>query len=75
MTRLVRTLIATHVVVFAAGFVVGKSIDSDELELYRDAHESTLTRLKRKATAAGLGVLAAGTLVLIIRGAVRSRRE
>ena len=75
MTALVRTLIATHVIVFAAGFVAGKSLDSDELGMYRDLHESTLSRLRRKAGQVGLGALAVGAIVVVIRISSRANRK
>jgi hypothetical protein len=63
MTKLVRTLFITHLATFAAGVYVGKSIDADELELYRSAHESTFARIVRKAEAVGIAVLVAGALL------------
>ena len=74
MTKAVRALILSHTVVFAAGFVAGKAINADELSLYRDAHESSATKLKRKASAIGLGVLAFGTIVLVGRLAFRNSK-
>lgn len=66
-----RTLIATHLVVFAAGFVLGKSIDADELELYRDLHESSWTKMKRKAGTVGVGILILGSTFVVVRLASR----
>lgn len=74
MTALVRTLIFTHVTVFAAGFMAGKSIDADELDLYRNMHESRLSRARRNAGKLGLAVAAAGVVILVGRMAARSRR-
>jgi hypothetical protein len=67
MTALVRTLIASHAVVFVAGVYVGKSIDADELDLYRSAHESTLTKILRKAQVVGIGALAVGSLIVAVK--------
>ena len=72
MTKLVRGLIASHLVIFAAGFYVGKKIDEDELSLYRGSHESWPTRLKRQASTVGVGVVALGTLVIVMRAVSRS---
>jgi hypothetical protein len=71
MTALVRTLIATHLAAFAAGFYVGKSVDADELELYRSVHESALSKFVRKAQTVGIVVSVVGSAVLAIRVAVR----
>lgn len=71
MTKAVRALILSHTIVFAAGFAAGKAINADELHLYRDAHESTATKLKRQASAVGLGALVIGTIVLVSRVAFR----
>jgi hypothetical protein len=67
MTALVRTLIATHLAVFAAGVYVGKSIDADELELYRSAHESSLSRWLRKAQTLGIAVALVGSVAMAVR--------
>jgi len=67
MTRLLRTVIASHAAAFAVGFVVGKSVNADELELYREANESTVMRIKRKVATVGLGIAAIGTVALIVR--------
>jgi len=75
MTAAVRTLIGTHVLVFVGGVVVGKSLNADELELYRDAHEGFFGRLRRRGQAIGLGVLAVGTVAIILKVASSSVRN
>ena len=67
MTAAVRALILSHTLVFAAGFAAGKTINADELNTYREIHESSFTRLKRQASHLGLGVLALGTIILVVR--------
>lgn len=73
MTRLVRGLIASHAIVFAAGLYVGKKMDEDELSLYRSSHESWATRVKRQASTVAVGIVALGTFAVIMRAVSRSR--
>ena len=67
-----RALLISHVVVFVAGFAIGKKIDSDELEAYRSINESDFARLRRNLGTAVLGLGAAGAVgtvvVLVLRG-------
>ena len=67
MTKSARALILSHSLVFAAGAYAGWAVNADELSTYRDAHESKVTRLKRKAGYIGLGVLLMGTVALVAR--------
>ena len=73
MTKKARLLIASHMVVFAAGVAAGYKINSDELDTYRDLHESRFTRIKRKASQIGLGVFVIGGIALIGRLASGSK--
>jgi hypothetical protein len=68
-----RALLASHTLAFVAGFAAGKLINQDELEMYRSAHESSLTRAKRRASAVGLGILALGSIIVIVRVTSRPR--
>ena len=67
MTAAVRTLILSHVTVFAAGFAAGKYVNADELNTYREIHENSFTRFKRKAGTLGLAVVAVGTIAILLR--------
>lgn len=67
MTATVRALITSHVLVFAAGFVAGKMINEDELEMYREAHDNILSKARRKAATLGLGVVAIGVVVVGVK--------
>lgn len=62
----VRSLLLTHTVVFVAGFAAGKLIDKDELDTYRSIHESNFTRFRRTAGRVAVGLLALGTLVVVV---------
>ena len=73
MTALVRSLIASHLVVFGLGFYVGKSIDADELNTYRAANESVFARLRRQAGTAAIVTTAVGALWLALRVATRPK--
>jgi hypothetical protein len=73
MTAMVRSLIVSHVVAFAAGFYLGKTMDADELSLYRDAHESTMSKIRRKAGTIAIGAVALGTAIIIVRMAFRKK--
>lgn len=61
------TLIATHTAVFLTGVVIGKKMDADELNMYRDAHESRFTKFVRKATNVAIGLGDLSTFVVIVR--------
>lgn len=67
-----RTLILSHLVVFGAGVYVGKAIDAGELATYREAHESTWSRLRRKAGTVAIGAAAVGLLMFAVKVAFRS---
>lgn len=75
MTALARWLILSHTTVFIAGVVVGKSMDADELELYRSMHESTWTKTRRVLERVGIGVVAVGGTLMVLRLVSRSRQE
>jgi hypothetical protein len=68
-----RALFFSHGVVFIGGFALGKMINQDELEAYRSIHESSITKFRRNATTVAFGVLAIGTLYVVIRAT--SRKE
>jgi hypothetical protein len=46
-------------------------IDGDELSLYREAHESSFSRFRRRAEKIALGSVVLGTVVLVARMASR----
>jgi hypothetical protein len=69
----VRTLIFSHVVAFAGGFYLGKTMDADELSLYRDAHESTMSKIRRKAGTVAISAVALGTTIMILRMTLRKK--
>jgi hypothetical protein len=71
MTAMVRNLIFSHIVVFAAGVAAGKMIDADELNVYREVHESSFTRFRRRAEKIALGTVVLGTVVLVAKMASR----
>lgn len=75
MTALVRTLIFTHTSVFVAGFVAGKTINADELEMYRLRHESWSSRATRNARNMGIAAAVLGTVVVVSKIVSRARRE
>jgi hypothetical protein len=55
------------VVVFAAGAYAGYAVNADELGTYRDLHENSFSRFKRRAGQVGLGVLALSAIVVVAR--------
>lgn len=67
MTKAVRALIASHVVVFGLGFALGKHMDADELALYRGANESLVQRLRRRAGSIVLSFMAVASIVVVFR--------
>jgi hypothetical protein len=62
-----RIWVTTHTVAFIAGFVAAKAWDSDELNSYRDRHESGLTKVKRWAGNISIGLVACGVMTLVFR--------
>ena len=68
----VRTLIISHLVVLGAGVIIGKTMDAGELSTYRDAYESTWSKLRRKAGMWALGAVAVGGLIVVVRAVGRS---
>ena len=70
-----RNLIISHLLIFGAGVYVGKAIDAGELATYREAHESTWSKLRRKAGTVVLGTAAVGGLILAARIALRGSRS
>ena len=71
----VKTLIFSHLALFGAGVYVGKTIDAGELAIYREAHESWYSRLRRKAGVVTLGAVAVGGLAVLVKLALRSSRR
>ena len=67
MNSPVRVVVASHLIIFVAGIALGKSWDNDELSMYREAHESWLTKLKRKSKWLLVGVGSLTTIVLVTR--------
>lgn len=67
MVATLRSILLSHSVVFVAGFVAGKYVDNDELEMYRSAHESTFSRLRRQAKNVSLGIVVVGTIFMAAR--------
>jgi hypothetical protein len=51
--------LTTHFVAFLTGVVIGKSLDAEELNAYRSAHETVWSKLGRQ-----LKILFAGGVVL-----------
>lgn len=67
MTATVRTLLFSHVTVFAAGFFAGKMIHADELDTYREIHESSFTKFVRKMKKVALAGGMACAAILLAR--------
>lgn len=67
LTMGAKAAIASHTVVFLAGFAAGKLFDRDELNQYRESHEKPMTRLRRYAGNAAIGAVAVGALLLVSR--------
>jgi len=63
----IRGVVASHAVSFTLGVVATNLWFRDELNIYREAHEGTLSRLKRKAGTAGVGVAVLGVVFLAAR--------
>jgi hypothetical protein len=75
MTKLVRTMLASHLVIFGAGFYAGRATLADELDLYRSANESTASRVWRKVQQVAIGAVAIGSLGIFIRLSVRADKK
>jgi len=73
MTAVVRALITSHVVAFGAGFYFGKTLDADELNMYREAHESTMSKIRRKAGTFAIGSVVLGTIIVAVRMATKKK--
>eukprot|EP00978_Attheya_sp_CCMP212_P000367 scaffold741_cov41-Attheya_sp.AAC.3 len=58
-----KALVISHLLVFLAGFGLGKYVDYGELATYRDIHESSIGKWRRRAGNAALGVFSLGTIV------------
>lgn len=67
MTSPVRVVVASHLIIFVAGIALGKSWDNDELSMYREAHESWLTKIRRKSKWLLVGVGGLTTFILVTR--------
>lgn len=68
----VRNLLISHGIVFLGGFALGKYIDKEELDMYRDLHESSFARFRRRAGQAAIAVLCFGGIIVVARSAGRS---
>ena len=62
-----QTLLLSHSLVFVTGFAVGKFVDYEELSSYRDQHESTMARFRRRAGNICIGVLTLGAIAFVMR--------
>jgi hypothetical protein len=69
----VRTLVASHVVVFAAGCALGSSWNADELSLFREANDSWLTKMKRTGKWVLVGIGGLTTVLLMARVATAKK--
>ena len=69
----VRTLVASHIVVFAAGCVLGSSWNADELALFREANDTWLTKLKRNGKWVLVGIGGLTTVLLMARVATTKK--
>ena len=59
-----RALFFSHTAVFVAGFAAGKLMDKDELDTYRNMHESTASKFRKTVEKVALGVLLMGTFIV-----------
>ncbi len=66
-----RALILSHIMVFAAGVVVGKSLDADELSTYRELHENYFSKWKRRVSAGAIGLVSVAAVVVVVRAVHR----
>ena len=69
-----RNMAISHGFVFLGGFVLGKYIDKEELNMYRELHESSFARFRRRAGQVAIGILCFGGLITIIRATTSSRK-
>jgi hypothetical protein len=67
-----KVLATSHTLVFLAGLAVGKYIDHDELSTYREAHESLGGKWRRRAGNAAIGVIALGTISMVLKVSSKS---
>ena len=67
-----KALLTSHAVFFLGGFVLGKMIDHEELMTYREAHEGFGARWRLRAGNAALGVMALGTMSVLLSVSSRS---
>ena len=63
-----KTLAISHSLMFVIGFAFGKYIDHEELATYRELHESTWAKWRRRAGTATMGILLLGTTVMLVQG-------
>lgn len=62
-------LIASHLVLFSAGVVVGKSWNAAELNAYRASHETKMDKLRRRVLNVSIGLAGVAVVLMSIRGA------
>mmetsp|Transcript_118692 Transcript_118692/g.332399 ORF Transcript_118692/g.332399 Transcript_118692/m.332399 type:complete len:122 (-) Transcript_118692:243-608(-) len=62
-----QTLLLSHSFFFAAGFVLGKYVDYEELTTYREIHESSFSKWRRRLGGAALGAASVMTLFAVFR--------
>lgn len=72
MKNAVVILTASHAAIFIGGVLIGRKMDADELNMYRETHESRFTRWTRKATNVALGLGFVSTIVVIVRASRRA---
>jgi len=73
MTPPIRTLLASHLVVFAAGCALGTAWNADELIMYREANEGWLSKLRRKGKWVLVGIGGLTTVLLVARAAASKK--
>lgn len=73
MTNGKKSLIS-HSLVFLVGFAAAKYTDYDELSNYRDAHEGSYAKWRRRAGSVGIGALVLATVVVAVRAATKSTK-
>ena len=69
-----QNLIISHTVMLAAGFALGKYTDYEELKTYRDLHESTYSKWRRRLGGAAVGAVSLFALVTVVRVSTRSSK-
>lgn len=62
-----KALFFSHSVLFVGGFVLGKLMDKEELDKYRDMHETTVGKFRKTAEKVALGMLLMGTFIVGVR--------